>query len=159
MLGLPLLVDVLALISLVGLHGDSRSEIDLTLPVDLVIDHSLTVEHWTDRLALANNQDREFEINYKRFAFIKACEKRFKRLRVIPPGGIMHQVNLEYLAKCVTTPDTNVNSNLLMRIFLSCQYYFRLIANSIGRLSSPRNFGQDIARLCSLTLFKIRFTQ
>ena len=45
MLGLPLLVDVLALSSLVGLHGDSRSKIDPTLPVDLVIDHSLTVEH------------------------------------------------------------------------------------------------------------------
>ena len=90
----------------------------MSLPVDLVIDHSMTIEYWAEEFALAKNQSREFEVNRERFAFIKACESRFLNLRVIPPGGgIMHQLNLEYLATVVgaekpgsrlLVPDTNV---------------------------------------------------
>ena len=115
MLGLPLLVDLMALRSVVASHGGDPERIDMSLPVDLVIDHAMTIEHWASPDAFALNEAREFEINAERFAFIKACEARFASLRVIPPGGgIMHQVNLEFLASVARhdadsslwTPDT-----------------------------------------------------
>ncbi len=118
MLGLPLLVDLMAMRSAVADAGGDPARIDMTLPVDLVIDHSMTIEHWADKLALPKNQAREFEVNRERFAFIKACEARFPNLRVFPPGGgIMHQINLEFLGRCVApdatdarllVPDTNL---------------------------------------------------
>ncbi len=83
-------------------NGGNPDLVDMSLPVDLVIDHSMTINHWAERFALAQNMDREFEVNRERFAFLKACESRFANLRVVPPGGgICHQVNLEYLGKTV----------------------------------------------------------
>lgn len=102
MLALPLLLDLMLLREEVVGHGGSGRAMDMSLPVDLIIDHSMTVENWASADALAKNQNREFEVNRERFAFFKACEAQFEKLRVIPPGGgIMHQVNLEYLS-CVT---------------------------------------------------------
>ncbi len=116
MLGLPLMVDMMGMRSAVAEAGGDPARIDMTLPVDLVIDHSMTVNYWAERLALEKNEAREFEINRERFTFIKACEARFPNLTVIPPGGgIMHQVNLEHLGQVVVedrttpgllTPDT-----------------------------------------------------
>ncbi|WP_155130134.1 aconitate hydratase AcnA [Pseudovibrio flavus] len=121
MLGLALLVDVMAMRTKIAQEGGDPTRVDMTLPVDLVIDHSMTINHWADRLALSRNQQREFEVNKERFSFIKACEARFPNLRVIPPGGgIMHQVNIEYLATVVSksaademllTPDTNLGTD------------------------------------------------
>ena len=121
MLGLPLLVDLMAMRSAVVKGGGDPDKIDMSLPVDLIIDHSMTINHWAEKFALPKNQDREFEINYERFAFIKACEARFPNLRVIPPGGgIMHQINLEFLGKTVNrvtpngnllAPDTNLGTD------------------------------------------------
>ncbi|MEM7442794.1 MAG: aconitate hydratase AcnA [Pseudomonadota bacterium] len=121
MLGLPLLVDIMAMRSAVEEQGGDPTGIDMTLPVDLVVDHSMTVNYWAEKQALPKNQLREFEVNRERFAFIKACEARFEHLRVIPPGGgIMHQVNLEFLAKVVDVaasgstllaPDTNLGTD------------------------------------------------
>jgi len=112
MLGLALLVDVMAMRSVVADQGGDPARIDMALPVDLIIDHSMTISHWADKEALSNNQRREFELNRERFAFIKACEARFPNLRVFPPGGgIMHQINLEYLGRVVG--DTALGSGLL----------------------------------------------
>ena len=121
MLGLPLLVDIMAMHSAVTEAGGDPGKIDMTLPVDLVVDHAMTVNHWAEKLALPRNQAREFEVNHERFAFIKACEARFPNLRVIPPGGgIMHQINLEYLGQVVApkrpgsqllVPDTNLGTD------------------------------------------------
>lgn len=123
MLGLPLLVDLMAMRSAISQAGGDASRIDMSLPVDLVLDHSMTIEHWADSDALDNNLKREFEINRERFAFMKACESRFANLRVMPPGsGIIHQMNLEYFGKCVEVieeggglplliPDTNVGTD------------------------------------------------
>lgn len=121
MLGLALLVDVMALRTSIARSGGDPDQVDMTLPVDLIIDHSLTIEHWAEKSALAKNEAREFEVNLERFTFLKACEARFDNLRVIPPGGgIMHQINLEYLGQVVgrdcakanlLTPDTNLGTD------------------------------------------------
>ena len=102
MLGIPALVDMMAMRDVLAESGGNPDLVDMSLPVDLVIDHSMTINHWAQRFALAQNMDREFEVNRERFAFLKACEARFSNLRVVPPGGgICHQVNLEYLGKTV----------------------------------------------------------
>jgi aconitate hydratase len=116
MLGLPLLVDMMAMQTMIAKAGGDPERIDMTLPVDLIVDHAMTIAHWAEPSAFLKNEAREFEINHERFAFLKACEQRFPSLRIIPPGGgIMHQVNVEYLAKVVRedaawpgllTPDT-----------------------------------------------------
>jgi aconitate hydratase len=116
MLGLPLLVDMMAMQTMIGKAGGDPDRIDMTLPVDLIVDHAMTIMHWAEQFAFSKNEAREFEINRERFAFLKACEQRFPSLRIIPPGGgIMHQINVEYLAKVVAedagrpgllTPDT-----------------------------------------------------
>ena len=102
MLGIPALIDIMAMRNLLEEQGGDPLSVDMSLPVDLVIDHSMSINHWADRFALQKNMDREFEVNRERFAFLKACEARFPRLRVMPPGGgICHQVNLEYLGQTV----------------------------------------------------------
>lgn len=123
MLGLPLLVDLMAMRSAIAGSGGNPSCIDMSLPVDLVLDHSLTLEYWGSDSALESNLNREFDINRERFAFMKACEAWFPNLRVFPPGsGIVHQINLEYLGKCVEVleheselpqliPDTNFGTD------------------------------------------------
>lgn len=121
MLGLPLLVDIMAMRSELAERGGDPSKVDMSLPVDLVIDHAMTINHWAEKLALKKNMDREFEVNRERFAFLKACEARFDNLRVVPPGGgIMHQVNLEFLGQTVMPaakgsslliPDTNLGTD------------------------------------------------
>lgn len=102
MLGIPALVDIMAMRNILEDHGGDPADVDMSLPVDLVIDHAMTINHWAERFALEKNMTREFEVNRERFAFLKACETRFPRLRVIPPGGgICHQVNLEFLGQTV----------------------------------------------------------
>jgi len=102
MLGIPALIDIMAMRNRLEDEDRDPSVVDMSLPVDLVIDHSMSINHWAGKLALAKNMAREFEVNRERFAFLKACEARFPRLRVIPPGGgICHQVNLEYLGQTV----------------------------------------------------------
>ena len=104
MLGIPALVDIMAMRDLLAEHGGDPNVVDMSLPVDLVIDHSMSINHWADKFALKQNMTREFEVNRERFAFLKDCAARFPRLRVMPPGGgICHQVNLEYLGKVVTS--------------------------------------------------------
>ncbi|GAA6210139.1 aconitate hydratase AcnA [Cognatishimia sp. WU-CL00825] len=102
MLGIPALVDMMALRDHLHDHGGDPKKVDMSLPVDLIIDHSMSINHWADKFALTQNMEREFEINRERFAFLKACEARFPNLRVVPPGGgICHQVNLEFLGQTV----------------------------------------------------------
>ncbi|WP_422037526.1 aconitate hydratase AcnA [Roseibium sp.] len=113
MLGIPALIDIMAMRNLLEEQGGDPLSVDMSLPVDLVIDHSMSINHWADRFALQKNMDREFEVNRERFAFLKACETRFPRLRVMPPGGgICHQVNLEYLGQTVLP--SNEDAGLLI---------------------------------------------
>jgi aconitate hydratase len=102
MLGAAALVDIAALRDAVAAAGGDPATINLKVPADFVIDHSL-IAHYSAPDAMARNMALEFSRNRERFEFIAWCQKALGNLRVIPPGnGIMHQVNLEYLASVVT---------------------------------------------------------
>ncbi len=102
--GVPAVVDLAAMRDAVdGLDGDPRL-INPLSPVDLVIDHSVMVDHSGDEAAFAKNVELEFERNGERYEFLRWGQGAFNNFRVVPPGtGICHQVNLEYLAQTVWT--------------------------------------------------------
>ena len=104
--GVPLLVDLAVMRSAVEELGGDPQIIEPLVPVDLVIDHSVQVDAYGTANALQINTQREFERNKERYEFLKWGQQAFDKFRVIPPSiGIVHQVNLEYLAKLVV-PDT-----------------------------------------------------
>jgi len=100
--GVPAVVDLAAMRSaMVRLGGDPR-KINALVPVDLVIDHSVQVDRFGSADALSMNEDIEFARNRERYEFLRWGQQSFDGLRVVPPAtGIIHQVNLEYLAKAV----------------------------------------------------------
>ena len=100
--GVPCVVDLAAMRSaMVKLGGDPK-KINPIIPVDLVIDHSVQVDHYGSASALDLNAKLEFHRNRERYEFLRWGQKAFNNFRVVPPAtGIVHQVNLEYLAKCV----------------------------------------------------------
>ena len=100
--GVPLLVDLAAMRSAVARMGRNPKLIEPLVPVDLVVDHSLQVDAYGSTEALQRNLELEFARNRERYEFLKWGMQAFETFRVIPPGiGIIHQVNLEYLAKGV----------------------------------------------------------
>ncbi|ADP19305.1 aconitate hydratase 4 [Achromobacter xylosoxidans A8] len=100
--GLPVLQDLAALRDAVAQAGGDAARVDTRIPVDLIVDHSLQVDHWGDAGAVQRNLRREFERNDERYRFLKWAQQAYQGLRVITPGiGIIHQVNLEYLAPVV----------------------------------------------------------
>ena len=105
--GVPLLVDLAAMRSAVARLGKNPKIIEPLVPVDLVVDHSVQVDFAGTADALAKNLDLEFSRNRERYQFLKWGMQAFDTFKVVPPGiGIVHQVNLEYLAKGVLS-DTN----------------------------------------------------
>ncbi|MEP4887624.1 MAG: aconitase family protein, partial [Alphaproteobacteria bacterium] len=104
--GVPAVVDLAAMRDAVdNLDADPRL-INPLSPVDLVIDHSVMVDHAGDDAAFAKNVELEFERNGERYEFLRWGQGAFDNFRVVPPGtGICHQVNLEYLAKTVWTAE------------------------------------------------------
>uniref|UniRef100_A0A3B3W2M6 aconitate hydratase n=1 Tax=Poecilia latipinna TaxID=48699 RepID=A0A3B3W2M6_9TELE len=105
-IGVPAVVDFAAMRDAVmKLDGDPE-KINPVCPADLVIDHSIQVDFNRKSDSLQKNQDLEFDRNRERFQFLKWGSKVFKNMRIIPPGsGIVHQVNLEYLARVVFNYD------------------------------------------------------
>lgn len=102
--GVPLLVDLAAMRSAVQRLGRSPSIIEPLVPVDLVVDHSVQVDFFGSADALRLNLEMEFTRNRERYEFLKWGQQAFETFGVVPPGiGIVHQVNLEYLAKGVLT--------------------------------------------------------
>ncbi|KAL0485853.1 aconitate hydratase [Acrasis kona] len=100
--GVPAVVDLAALRDAMKRLGGNPKNINPLVPVDLVIDHSVQVDAFRSKEALEFNQEKEFERNYERFKFLKWGSKAFEGLTIVPPGsGIVHQVNLEYLARGV----------------------------------------------------------
>lgn len=100
--GVPLLVDLAAMRDAAKKMGKKPELIEPLVPVDLVIDHSIQVDRFGSEGALEENIKLEFKRNKERYEFLKWGQQAFKTFRVVPPGiGIVHQVNLEYLAECV----------------------------------------------------------
>jgi aconitate hydratase len=104
--GVPLLVDLAAMRSAVHAMGRDAKAIEPLVPVDLVVDHSVQVDYAGTGDSFARNLELEFHRNRERYEFLKWGEQAFDTFKVVPPGiGIVHQVNLEYLAKCVLEKD------------------------------------------------------
>ncbi|MCX6964493.1 MAG: aconitate hydratase AcnA [Verrucomicrobia bacterium] len=116
--GVPLLVDLAAMRTAVKGLGGNPAIIEPLVPVDLVVDHSVQVDFYGSANALQLNLDMEFKRNRERYQFLKWGQQAFQTFGVVPPGiGIVHQVNLEYLAKGVLSagdlyyPDTLVGTD------------------------------------------------
>lgn len=104
--GVPAIVDIASLRAEMVRHGKDPSRINPLIPVDLVIDHSVQVDYFGNKDAYTRNVDREYERNSERYRFLKWAQNAFNNFSVVPPGmGICHQVNLEYLSKCVIERD------------------------------------------------------
>ena len=98
--GVPLLVDLAAMRTAVAKLGKNPKIIEPLVPVDLVVDHSVQVDFAGSRDAMARNLDLEFSRNRERYQFLKWGMQAFETFKVVPPGvGIVHQVNMEYLAR------------------------------------------------------------
>jgi aconitate hydratase len=104
--GVPLGVDLAAMRTAMKRMKKDPSVVEPLVPVDLVIDHSVQVDHFGQASSLEQNLAIEFERNQERYKFLKWCMQSFETFKVIPPGfGICHQVNLEYLAQGVFQKD------------------------------------------------------
>ena len=109
--GVPLLVDLAAMRSAVARTGKEPKLIEPLVPVDLVVDHSVQVDFAGTPQAMQGNLEMEFQRNRERYQFLKWGMQAFDTFKVVPPGiGIVHQVNLEYLAKGVLSSPATVNS-------------------------------------------------
>ncbi|MDD9331311.1 MAG: aconitate hydratase AcnA [Wolbachia sp.] len=116
--GVPALVDLASMRSYVKKKGGNPSNINPSVPVDLVIDHSVQVDSYGSNSAFSKNVELEVKRNLERYQFLKWGEASLTNFRVVPPGtGICHQVNLEYLAQVVCNnngfvyPDTLVGTD------------------------------------------------
>ena len=105
--GVPAVVDLAALRAAMARLGGNPEKINPLIPADLVIDHSVQVDNFATSSALLFNAEREFERNRERYEFLRWGQQSFSNFRVVPPAtGIVHQVNLEYLASVVRTETT-----------------------------------------------------
>jgi len=106
--GVPAVVDLAAMRSSLARLGGNPKLISPRIPVDLVIDHSVQVDFFASPEALLRNAEIEFQRNQERYEFLRWSVEAFDNFRVVPPAtGIVHQVNLEYLAKVVSTKETD----------------------------------------------------
>ena len=104
--GVPALVDLAAMRDALQSLGGHPAQVNPLNRVDLVIDHSVQVDHYGDPSAFEKNVDAEYRRNRERYQFLKWGQKSFKNFHVVPPGtGIVHQINLEYLADVVMTAE------------------------------------------------------
>ena len=104
--GVPAIVDLAAMRDAMEELGGDPRQINPLVPVELVIDHSIQVDSFAERLAFQKNAELEFERNRERYAFLRWGQTAFDNFVVVPPNtGICHQVNLEYLSRVVTARD------------------------------------------------------
>jgi aconitate hydratase len=120
--GVPLIVDLAAMRDAMRKKGKDPRKVNSLVPIDLVIDHSVQVDGWSNVAAFDLNIEKEYERNSERYSLLKWSQDSFKNMRVFPPGkGICHQVNLEYLSpvvsitqrsgKPIAVPDTLVGTD------------------------------------------------
>ncbi|MBU0462793.1 MAG: aconitate hydratase AcnA [Proteobacteria bacterium] len=105
--GVPAVVDFAAMRDALKTAGLDPGKINPLVPVDLVIDHSIQVDHFKEKNSFFLNAQKEYERNKERYQLLKWAQKNFDNFRVVPPeSGICHQINLEYLAKVISTKQT-----------------------------------------------------
>ncbi len=110
--GVPLIVDLASMRDAARLVGIDPKRVNSSVPVDLVIDHSIQVDAWGNDMAFTVNLRKEYERNSERYSLLKWAQSSFTGIRVFPPGkGICHQFNLEYLSRVVTTADAQGELN------------------------------------------------
>ena len=106
--GVPAIVDLAAMRDAMSELGGDPAKINPLLPAELVIDHSVQVDHFGTPGALSENNAIEFGRNKERYSFLRWGQKAFDNFRVVPPAtGIVHQVNIEYLSSVVFTQEVN----------------------------------------------------
>ncbi len=106
--GVPCVVDLAAMRDAISAMGGDPARINPLVPADLVIDHSVQVDQYGTEAAFLINVEREYERNGERYALLRWAQQAFANFRVVPPGtGIVHQVNLEYLADVVTAREVD----------------------------------------------------
>jgi aconitate hydratase len=104
--GVPAIVDLASMRNAMADMGGDPGKINPLIPTELVIDHSVQVDEYATRFAFSRNVELEFERNRERYAFLRWGQKGFRDFKVVPPGtGIVHQVNLEYLARVIEDRD------------------------------------------------------
>ena len=111
--GVPCAVDLAAMRSAMARLGGDPKRINPLVPADLVIDHSVQVDYFGSTDAFGLNVEREYERNQERYALLRWTQEAFENFRVVPPGrGIVHQINLEYLATVVHSRSENGQTTL-----------------------------------------------
>ena len=132
--GVPAVVDLAAMRAAMQRLGGDATRINPLGAVDLVIDHSVMVDYFGDDEALQQNIDLEFHRNRERYQFLRWGQKAFSNFRVVPPGtGIVHQVNLEYLAAVVATLPVEGEQMLLPDTLVGTDSHTTMI-NGLGVL-------------------------
>ena len=130
--GVPALVDLAAMRTALARHGGDPDTMNPFIPVDLVIDHSVQVDRSAAPEALAVNTDLEMARNRERYTMLHWGQRAFRNFRVVPPGsGIVHQVNLEYLASVVTASEQDGETVLLPDSVLGTDSHTTMI-NGLG---------------------------
>jgi aconitate hydratase len=155
--GVPAIVDLAAMRDGIDRLGGKPETINPLVPVDLVIDHSVTVDFYARHDALFKNVDVEFERNDERYAFLRWGQHAFDNFRVVPPGtGICHQVNLEYLAQVVWASDFGGRSFAYPDTLFGTDSHTTMIKTTlnqddirtpdIGGRASTREFAEAVTR-------------
>jgi len=132
--GVPAVVDLAAMRSTMKRLGGDPTRINPAVPVDLVIDHSVQVDVFGTPLALKRNAEIEFQRNRERYEFLRWGKQAFEGFRVVPPAtGIVHQVNLEYLAQVVMTKERDGDTFLVPDSLVGTDSHTTMI-NGLGVL-------------------------
>ncbi|SPP82995.1 blast:Cytoplasmic aconitate hydratase [Drosophila guanche] len=139
--GVPAVVDFAAMRDAVLDLGGNPEKINPICPADLVVDHSVQVDFARTTDALAKNQSLEFERNKERFTFLKWGAQAFNNMLIVPPGsGIVHQVNLEYLARVVFETDATDGTKILYPDSVNTLSYMRQTNRSEKKIHIIREY-------------------
>src|SRR5690554_5634819 len=132
--GVPAVVDLASLRDAMAKVGGDVNKINPEIPVDLVIDHSVQVDMFGTEEALDENMKIEFERNKERYEFLRWAKEVFENFEVVPPAtGIIHQVNLEYLAKVVASKEEDGNTTIFPDTLVGTDSHTTMI-NGLGVL-------------------------
>ncbi|HEY9280941.1 MAG TPA: aconitate hydratase AcnA [Eoetvoesiella sp.] len=132
--GIPLMADLAALRAAIAQGGADPAQINPCIPADMVVDHSVMVDAYGSPAAFELNLDMEFERNTERYKFLRWAQQSFSNFRVVPPGtGICHQVNVEYLARCIWTEKAGEQTLLYPETLLGTDSHTPMV-NSLGVL-------------------------